>query len=58
MTTPAQKAPARKLKCCSCGLWFDVGDVPDADFEEMQRVHFFKCNDCVSRAVVDYEEDE
>jgi hypothetical protein len=55
MTSPAQ---ARKLQCCSCGLWFDVGDVSDADFEEMQRVHFFKCNDCVSRAVIDYEEDE
>jgi hypothetical protein len=52
---PAAVALGRKLRCCSCGLWVHLGNIPDADFERMKRIGV-KCGDCVTSAVIDYEE--
>lgn len=47
----------RKLKCATCDVWVDLGNIPDADFERMQKIGV-KCGDCVSAAIIDFEEGE
>ncbi len=47
----------RELKCCACGLVVDLGDIPDADFERMRKIGI-KCGDCVTAAVIEYEEED
>lgn len=47
----------RRLKCATCDLWIDLGEIPEEDFERMQKIGV-KCGDCVTSAVIDYEEGE
>ncbi len=43
------------INCCSCGMYIDLGVIPKEDFQRMEKVGV-KCGDCVTSAVIDYEE--
>ena len=45
----------QKLKCIDCGLWVDLSDIPEEDFQRNKAVGI-RCGDCVTNAVIDYEE--
>jgi hypothetical protein len=45
----------RGLRCCTCGLWIDMPDASNDDLSRMTRVGV-KCGDCVTAAIIDYEE--
>ena len=50
-------AESRKLRCCICKLWVDLGVISDEDFERIVKIGA-KCGDCVTAAVIDYEEED
>lgn len=51
------KRKSYRLKCATCPLWVNLGDIPEADFQRMKKIGV-KCGDCVTASVIEYEEED